>query len=120
MWVTCSIGLALGSGYYLFGTATAGITIVALLGLKVFEKKLTKDWYREMVIVSEDLENQLDRIQEVIGKSNVKVINFSLKKDLQKKEMTASFRFRLRAVQPNRDILKDVFGIEGIKRVELQ
>jgi hypothetical protein len=70
------------------------------LGLKAFEKKLTKDWYREMVIVSEDLENQLDRIQEVIRKRGVKVIDLSLKKDLQKKEMIASFRLRLRAVQP--------------------
>ena len=41
-------------------------------------------------------------------------------KDLQKKEVTANFKLRLRTVQPDRDILKEVFRLEGIKRVDLR
>jgi putative Mg2+ transporter-C (MgtC) family protein len=120
MWVVCAVGLAIGSGYYLFGSVVSGIAILSLLGLKGIEKKLSKDWYKEMIIVSEDVEGQIDRVQEIIDKYNIKVTNFTIKRDLQNKEMTLDFRLRLRAVQPDRNILKEVFYIAGIKRVELR
>jgi putative Mg2+ transporter-C (MgtC) family protein len=120
MWVVCAIGLAIGSGYYLFGSVTTAITILSLIGLKAFEKGLSKDWYKEMVIVSEDREGQFDRIQGIIDKYNFKVINFGLTKDLEKKEMTVNFRLRLRTAHPGRDLLQEVFEIKGIKRVDLR
>ena len=120
MWVVCAIGLAIGSGYYLFGSTVSAITILSLVGLKVFEKKLSKDWYQEMVIVSEDVEGQSSRIQEVIDKHKFKVINFGLKKDLEKKETTITYRLRFRAVQPDRNMLKEVFDIKGVKVVEIK
>ena len=119
MWVVCAVGLAIGSGYYLFGSVVSGIAILSLIGLKGIEKKLSKDWYQEMIIVSEDLEGQIDQVQEVIDKYNIKVTNFKIKRDLQQKEITLGFRLRLRVVQPDRNILREVFGMPGIKRVEL-
>ena len=44
-----------------------------------------------MVIASEDIEGQVGRIQEIIDKYNIKVSNFSLRKDLEKKEMAGNF-----------------------------
>jgi len=120
MWVVCAIGLAIGSGHYLFGLVTSGITIPSLLGLKGLERKLSKDWYKELIIVSEDVEGQFDRIQEIIDRNNIKVTNFGLKKDLQKQEITLDFRLRFRTVQLDRNILKEVFNISGIKCVELR
>jgi putative Mg2+ transporter-C (MgtC) family protein len=120
MWVVCAVGLAIGSGYYLFGSVVSGIAILSLTALKGIEKKLRKDWYKEMIIISEDVEGQIDRVQEVIDKYNIKVTNFNIKRDLQKKEMTLNFRLRLRAVQPDRNILKEVFDVPGIKRIDLQ
>jgi putative Mg2+ transporter-C (MgtC) family protein len=120
MWVVCAIGLAIGAGYYLFGSVVSGIAILSLIGLKRIEKKLSKDWYKEMTIVSEDGEGQIDRVQEIMQKYNIKVTNLNIKRDLQKKEITLGFRLRIRAVQPDRNILKEVFGIPGIKRVDLQ
>jgi putative Mg2+ transporter-C (MgtC) family protein len=120
MWVVCAIGLAIGAGYYLFGSVVSAIAILSLVGLKGIEKKLSKDWYEEMIIVSEDAEGQTDRIQEVMDKYNIKVTKLSIKKDFQKKEITLGFRLRLRAVQPDRNILKGIFGVPGIKRVDLQ
>jgi (p)ppGpp synthase/HD superfamily hydrolase len=73
-----------------------------------------------MTIVSEDGEGQIDRVQEVMAKYNIKVTNLNIKRDFQKKEITLGFRLRLRAVRPDRNILKEVFGIPGIKRVDLQ
>src|SRR5512135_2622609 len=48
VWVVCAIGLAIGAGFYLFGCAVAGFTLLSLVGLKTFERRLKKDWYKEM------------------------------------------------------------------------
>jgi putative Mg2+ transporter-C (MgtC) family protein len=120
MWVVCAVGLAIGAGYYLFGSVVSGIAILSLVGLKRVEKKLSKDWYEEMIIVSEDVEGQIERVQELTDKYNIKVTNLNIKRDLQKKEMTLGFRLRMRAVQPDRNILKEVFRMPGIKRVDLR
>jgi putative Mg2+ transporter-C (MgtC) family protein len=120
MWVVCAIGLAIGSGYYLFGSVTSAITILSLIGLKIFERRLRKDWYKEMVIVSKDLEGQFDRIQKIIDKYNFKIISFGLRKDLEKKEMIVNFRLRLHTVHPSRDLFQEVFEMEGVKRVDLR
>jgi len=120
MWVVCAIGLAIGSGYYFFGSVASGIALVSLSGLKGIERKVSKDWFKEMMIVSEDVEGQIDRIQEVIDKYNIKVTNLGIKRNIQNKEITLEFRLRLRAVQPDRNILKEVFQITGVKRVNIE
>ena len=55
VWVVCAIGLAIGAGFYLYGSVVAGMTVVSLVGVKFFEQRLKKDWYQEMTIVSQDL-----------------------------------------------------------------
>ena len=120
VWVVCAIGLAIGAGFYLFGTVVAGLTVFSLLVLKAFERIIKRDWYKEMEIISEDLPGQVDRIQEVIDKYNFKIVNMGIRKDLQKKELTAYFLLRLRTVFPDRRVLQEVFDLEGVKRVDLE
>src|SRR5512135_158092 len=62
VWVACAVGLAIGAGFYLFGAAVTGLTLVSLVGLKIFENNLKKDWYKEMTVVSHDEAGQLNRI----------------------------------------------------------
>ncbi len=120
MWVVCPIGLAIGSGHYVFGCSVSVITILSLIGLKSFEKRLEKDWYKEMVIVSEDTEGQFERVQKVLHDAEISVANFALKKDFQKNEITIELRLRFRSVKPQADVLRDVFALKGIKSIEFR
>ena len=119
VWVACAIGLAIGAGFYLFGSAVTGLTLVSLVGLKILERGLKKDWYKEMTVISHDEAGQLNRIQEIISRHAFEIVNFSLKKDLERKEVRASFLLRARAVRPSREILQEVFSIDGVKSVDL-
>ncbi len=119
VWVACAIGLAIGAGFYLFGAAVTGLTLVSLLGLKIFENHLKKDWYKEMTVVSHDEAGQLNRIQGIITQNQYEIVNFGLKKDLEKKEVRASFLLRVRTVRPSREVLQEVYAIEGVKSVDL-
>ena len=96
-----------------------GLTLVSLVGLKTFERRLKKDWYKEMTVVSKDEAGQLNRIQEVITRNEIEIVNFGLKKDLERKEVRASFLLRVRTVHPSREVLQEVFAIDGVKSVDL-
>ena len=119
VWVVCAIGLAIGAGFYLYGSVVAGLTVVSLVGVKFFERRLKKDWYQEMTIVSQDLAGQFSHIQDIITKHAFEVINFGLSKDLEKKEVTANFLLRIRTAHPDRQMLQEVFELPGVKRVDL-
>ena len=120
MWVVCAIGLAIGSGYYLFGLTGSGITLFSLLGLKGLGKRLKKDWYLEMVVISEDIDGQIDRIQKIIDKYDSNVTRLAVKRSLRDKEITLNFHLRSRAIQPDRNTYSEVFDLSGIKQVELK
>jgi putative Mg2+ transporter-C (MgtC) family protein len=119
VWVVCAIGLTIGAGFYLYGSVVAILTVVSLVGVKFFERRLKKDWYQEMTIVSQDIAGQFNLFQDVITRHAFEVINFGLKKDLEKHEITANFLLRIRTSHPNRQMLQEVFELPGVKRVDL-
>ncbi len=121
MWVICAVGLAVGSGYYLFGVVVSGITVASLTLLKDVERRLKRDWYRDLLVVSDDMEGQLERVQALLDSYHVKVSNFTISKDRQKKEMAVEFRLRFHTVEPvDWTIVQEVYALPGIRRVELR
>jgi putative Mg2+ transporter-C (MgtC) family protein len=119
VWVVCAVGLAVGAGFYLYGSVVTGFTLLSLLALKLGERRLRKDWYREIEIVSADLPGQMQRFQDVIEQHQFEVVNFGLKRDLEKQEMTASFLLRERTLRPGRQVLQEIFEMEGVRKVDL-
>ena len=71
VWVVCAIGLAIGAGFYLYGSVVAFLTVFSLVGIKFFEKRLKKDWYQEMTIVSQDLAGQFNLVQDIITRTTI-------------------------------------------------
>lgn len=121
MWVVCAIGLATGSGHYLFGIVVCAIAVFSLVTLKIIEHKLKRDWYKDMLVVAEKEDGQFDRIQKILDGSNAQVINLNIAKDREKEEFSIDYRLRFHAVEPlGLDIVKDIYAIEGVKRVELR
>jgi putative Mg2+ transporter-C (MgtC) family protein len=119
VWVVCAVGLTVGAGFYFYGGAVAAITVLALVGLKPVEKRLRRDWYQELVVVSQDLPGQVERVQEIIDLHGFKVVNSGMGKDREKEEVTMTFLLRQRAVHPQRQAVQEVFTLEGIKRVDV-
>jgi len=121
MWVVCAIGLAVGSGYYLFSLMVSFITLFSLTAVKTFERKLKRDWYKDMLVVAEEADGQFERIQEILDRRAVKVTNINILKNREKKEFFADYKLRFHTVEPHGlDIVKDVYALDGVKRVELR
>jgi putative Mg2+ transporter-C (MgtC) family protein len=119
VWLVCSVGLAVGAGFYLVGIVVTFITIVALNGLKVWERRLKKDWFEDLAVLSVDLPGQIIRIKDLIARHGFEIVSYGLKRDAQNKELEATFQVRVRAVQPNREILQDILELDGVKMVNL-
>jgi len=120
VWVVCAIGLTIGAGFYLYGVVVACLTVLCLIVLKALENYLRKDWFQDMVVVSEDVAGQLVRIQEIVQKNSYEVINYGLRKDVEKAQMKFTLVLRVRTVHPERQVLQEVFDLPGVKSVDLR
>jgi putative Mg2+ transporter-C (MgtC) family protein len=119
VWLVCSVGLAVGAGFYLVGVAVTLLTLVALIGLKAGERRMRKDWFEDLKVVSADLPGQVKRIESLIVQHGFQPITSGLKRDAEKKELEATFQVKVRAVQPPREILQDLLDLEGVREVNL-
>jgi putative Mg2+ transporter-C (MgtC) family protein len=119
VWTACAVGLAVGAGFYIFGAFVTFLTVFALVGIKAFERRLPKDWFKEISVVSEDVPGVLKRIQDIIVSHDYEVLNSAVTKNLEKKEMTANFELVVRTVHPSWQVLQEVFEIPGVRKVDL-
>ncbi len=119
VWLVCSVGLAVGAGFYAVGVAVTVLALLALIGLKAMERHMRKDWFEELKVSSADLPGQVTRMEDLIVQRGFEVISFGLQRDAEKKELKATFQVRVRAIQPERKILQDLLEIEGVRAVNL-
>jgi putative Mg2+ transporter-C (MgtC) family protein len=119
VWLVCSVGLAVGAGFYVVGVAVTLLTLLALIGLKAGERRMRKDWFEDLEVVSADLPGQITLMKSLITQHGFEVIASGLRRDAEKKELKATFQVRVRAVQPQREILQDLIELEGVKEVNL-
>jgi len=119
VWLVCSVGLAVGAGFYILGVAVTLLTLLALIGLKAVERRMRKDWFEDLEVVSTDLPGQITRMKSLITQHGFEVTASGLRRDAEKKELKATFQVRVRAIQPPREILQDLLGLEGVKEVNL-
>lgn len=119
VWLVCSVGLAVGAGFYLVGLATTLLTLAALIGLKTVERRMRKDWFEALEVEAEDQPGLIQKIQELLAGHGLEVVTYGLSRDARKKEMKATFQLKVRAVQPQREILQELLELTGVRTVQL-
>jgi putative Mg2+ transporter-C (MgtC) family protein len=85
VWLVCSVGLAVGAGFYVMGVAVTLLTLLALIGLKAGERRMRKDWFEDLKVVSADIPGQVKKIESLIIQHGFQTISFGLKRDAEKK-----------------------------------
>ena len=91
IWIVSAIGLAIGGGLYFEGLLTAFITIIALMILRIVEKKITTMRYRTIVISTPSAENSEEAIQSVFAKHKIRIHATNYEKNNIKDEIVYSF-----------------------------
>jgi putative Mg2+ transporter-C (MgtC) family protein len=91
IWIVSAIGLAIGGGLYFEGLFTAAITIVALMILRIVEKKIKTMRYRKIVISTPSANNSEEAIQSVFTKHKIRIHSTNYEKNHINDEIVYSF-----------------------------
>lgn len=120
LWIAAAIGLACGIGLYVIAPFVTLLAVTSLLLLKKIENRLKKDTYSCVKVWSEDIGNQLERVEELLAVHGLKLLNAIVERDLQNREIFLAFEIKLGTTEVARNLLGKIADIPGIRRVRLE
>ncbi len=117
LWVVAAMGLAVGANFYRPALLTAAVALITLLFLGRIENLMMKDWYKKVIIWSEDREGRLDEIKEVLRRNQVRILNFDLEMNKEKGELYLEASVRYRRADLGESLIREIGRIPGIRRI---
>jgi putative Mg2+ transporter-C (MgtC) family protein len=118
LWVVAGLGLAVGSGMYFAAVATTAVTIVTLfLFSRVEHAMIRRDWYRTLLIESQEGVTQIKGAREVLGEYGVQVTDFEVERSDDAATMTLKIGVKLSTSRNDDRIVQDISRLDGVKNV---
>jgi putative Mg2+ transporter-C (MgtC) family protein len=119
LWVVAGIGLAVGSGMYFGAIATTLIAIVALMFFSRLEHvMIRKNWYKTIIIETEDGLEQLKRIRETLSEYGSEIHDLEADRSKDGLHIILRFNLKLTTSQHDTQLIEDVAHLKGIKSVK--
>lgn len=118
IWMVSAIGLAVGSGLYLAGTLSFGLTLFALLTLRTVERKMSVLTYKYVAVTGGDIkEKDLSSVLEAHG-AHIRNIDYEADAESGERRyrMTVALDYRLSL----REILEGLMAVGGVKKVSIR
>ncbi len=120
LWIAAAIGLACGIGLYVIAPFVTFLAVVSLLLLKKVENRLKKDTYSCVRVWSEDISNQMERIEELLAVYQLNLMNAIVEKDIPNKEIFLAFEIKLSTRDVAHKLLEKIVTIPGVRKVRLE
>lgn len=120
LWVASAIGVACGIGLFALSAVVTATAIVSLLLLKKVEGVLSRDTYSAIKVWSLDLEGQMAKIEQLVSGFNMRMLNASVERDLEKQEFFIEFELKLVDREVAYRMLDGILATPGVKRVRLE
>lgn len=118
LWVVAGIGLAVGSGAYFAAAAATAITMVTLFFFgRVEYAMIRKDWYRTLLIESQEGVKQIKGVREVLSEYGVQVRDLEVENSGDGTSMTLKIAVKLSTSKNDEHIIQDISRLEGVKNV---
>lgn len=117
LWVIAAVGLAVGCGFYLPAVLTSVIALIALYLLHYLEDFLKKDWYRKLVITTDD-SDRFSAIEQVLAGNKINILKVGLETDTIQKETTYRIDIKMKKDLADFKISHQLVKTGGIRRVQ--
>jgi putative Mg2+ transporter-C (MgtC) family protein len=91
IWIVSAIGLAIGGGLYFEGLVTTAITIIALMVLRVIERRIKTLRFKRIMISAPANTNAEEKIMSVLSDFNFHVHSTNYEKNRASGEITFHF-----------------------------
>lgn len=120
LWFVTILGFAFGSGAFTLGAFGLGISLLTLLVLEKWEKKISADWYATLMVKAQLRALSEEELLKRIEGLGVKVLHFSLDYNIAQQHKT--MRFELKLNRPERfdlpgKVVADLEQIDGVEQV---
>lgn len=111
LWVAAGLGMAVGTGLYFAASATALLSLVALLLLKAVDSRIRKKFHRLLTVRCSPESGNYENLIRFFDKNSIEVVDFNLEKDRTNQEDI--FQFTVRPIGRVK-----VFPVEAIGNLE--
>jgi putative Mg2+ transporter-C (MgtC) family protein len=117
LWIIAAVGLAVGCGLYLPALTTCIVALGALHLLHHLENLLKKDWYRKLLILT-DNRDHFPSIERILTTHQIHIIKVGCDTNLLSGEITYHIDIRMKKNLRDFKIVHDLAMIIGLKRVQ--
>lgn len=118
VWTTAGIGLAVGAGQYVLGTAAAALVLIGFITLKPIEQHFIKN-FQNIIITANDRPGLIARISANLEQLGLSIEQISIDhtdEELSIVEIELYLRIQRQAMSTEK-VLEVIAEIEGIKQV---
>jgi len=120
LWTTAIIGLAVASGYYLVGIATAACVLFALIALDIIEKKyLHSRTTRTITLNGLDRPRFIQEVKTVMSNYGISIKSINLTKDLKSNIIKVESTAKIFYDQDLDTIIKALSNINDITNLQI-
>ena len=125
LWVSAGIGLGIGVGYYLGTILTAAIVLLTLMSLRTIEKRVLKQKYKTVEIVSSNRPGIIGQIGVIFGNHNISIKDITVLDDNNKDEddsgrMETRFLLKVPNFYDTYNLYKELYAISGVISITYQ
>lgn len=117
LWVVSGIGLAIGSGFYLFGAVTTGLVVVVLVVFDRFEKRFMFSKRDILFVQVSDRPGQLGAIATVLGKYGVSIKEVDMETVGKGNEAAIHLSLEIPFTVPKERLLGEIIEVDGVIHV---
>ncbi len=120
LWIAAAIGLACGIGLYVIAPFVTLLAVVSLLLLKKIENLIKRDTYSCIKIWSDDVNDQMEKIEELLVVCQLKFLNAIVEKDVVNRQVFIAFETKLGARDVVDKLLGKIVNIPGVRKVRIE
>lgn len=120
LWVAAAVGVAVGVEMYATSLLVTLLAVINLIFLKKLENRLQKDTYFRIMVWSEDLEGQIERIEQLIKTCSMVIVNLSIDKDFIHKSILLEIDVRSRTRSECNRLSDTLSDLQGITRIRME
>jgi putative Mg2+ transporter-C (MgtC) family protein len=119
LWIAAAIGLCCGVGLFGISITVTLISLASLLFLKRVEKRLNRDTYVFLRVWSEDLPQQIEKIDSLLAECEVQSQHMSIEKNITSEELHLVYQIKYNAKSLSADPVHTLASLAGVKRVAM-
>lgn len=120
LWLAAAVGVACGVGLFVLSIFVTAVALLSLIALKKIEGQLSHDRYATLLVMSADLEGQMDRVVDVITACSMGVAVTGMQRKRTSEFLKYEFQVKIVGKVLGCDLLDKVSQIDGVMDVRMK